>query len=351
MNKNIQLEITSRKDRWSEFCQPVAEPGFMFLVNIKNENAPVPPPRWPDKKQERIEYAWNAYEKMLDRVEWLQDDRVPFLDNITGTEIFAEALGCKVERPDHTMPFALPCIFSAEEVANIKVPELSDSSLAYLFDIADELYRRGGQEAVMKPVDIQSPMDIAALVWDKASLLMAMLDTPEAVKELSAKCAELLTAFMDEWFSRYGTDFVAHYPDYFMRGGITLSEDEIGIVNEEMFTDFFRDELVNLSAHFGGIGIHCCADSGHQWQNLKDLPGLTVLNLCKPPTRPETFVTDAYEFFTEGPAQMHFGWMPNVGTAEVPKQFPVNARVIFELSAENKEEAIKICGTLNTLRG
>lgn len=92
---------------------------------------------------------------MFDNVGWLNDDRVPFMDNITGTEIFAEALGCSVERPEHTNPFAHPIVFSASDVDKIKIPELSFSSLVYLFDIADELYRRGGPDAAMKLIDIQ----------------------------------------------------------------------------------------------------------------------------------------------------------------------------------------------------
>ncbi len=348
-------KIADRKNSWVEFCQPDAAPGFMFLVNYVPDGQSCyglqAPHKWPSLKNERIEYAWDLYQKMMEAAEWLDDDRIPFLNNLTGTEIFAEALGCKVERPDHTNPFALPRIISAGEVADIKVPELSGSTLAYLFDIADELYHRGGTASVMKLVDIQSPMDIATLVWDKTSILMAMLDAPEAVKELSAKCAELLTSFMDEWFNRYGNDYVAHYPDYFMRGGLTLSEDEIGIVDPETFSTFFREELVQLSEHFGGIGIHCCADSRHQWQNLMDIPGLRVLNLVKPLSRPVSFITDAYEFFANGPVQMHSGWMPNTTTSEIPSQFPANARVIFQLDANTKDEAIAICDTLNELRG
>lgn len=350
MSTDIAGKIETRKERWVNFCQPDAKSGFMFIVNCKAALQTGTVHLWPNMKEQRIEHIWKAYVDRMEAAEWLDDDIVPFLNNITGTEIFAEAMGCEVERPEHNNPFALPRIFFPGEVAGIKVPELSNSSLAYLFDIADELYRRGGPGSVMKLVDIQSPMDIAALIWEKSSLLMAMFDAPEAVKELAAKCCELLIAFMDEWFSRYGIDYVAHYPDYFMRGGITLSEDEIGIVDEQMFQEFFRGELVQLSEHFGGIGIHCCADSRHQWQNLKDIPGLRVINLCRPPTRTDTFVTDAYKFFADGPVQMHFGWEPDVKTEEMPSQFPDGARVVFQLNADTKDEARKMCDTLNALR-
>lgn len=352
MSANIEKEIAERKERWVEFLKPDADPGFLFLVHYNNPSHTPPNPfnKSPEQKEERIENAWKEYERMMGEAEWIKDDKVPFLDNTTGTEIFAEALGCEVERPEDNMPFALPKIFSAAEVADIKVPELSNSSLAYLFDIADELKRRGGPNAVQKIIDIQSPMDIAALVWEKASFLMGMLDSPDAVKELSAKCAKLLVAFMDEWFSRYGTDFIAHCPSYFMRGGITLSEDEVGIVNEEMFAEFFMDELVELSKHFGGIGIHCCAASRHQWHHFKAIPGLRLINLCKPPAEEENFITDALEYFADGPVQWNWGWAPGVDPAEAPLHYPANSRVILEFGTDNKDEAILICEALNEFR-
>ena len=138
----------------------------------------------------------------------------------SGTEIFAEAFGCEVHRPENNMPFALPLISSASEVAGLKVPELSTSSLAYLFDIGDELRRRAGDDALIG-IDIQSPMDIAALIWNKNDFYAAMLETPEAVRELAHKVGDLLTSFLDEWFARYGREFMGHFPDYYMPYGIT----------------------------------------------------------------------------------------------------------------------------------
>ena len=153
------------------------------------------------------------------------------------------------------------------------------------FEIGDELQRRGGGDVLMKPVDIQSPMDVVALIWNKEELFIAMIETPDALCALAEKVRHLMVAFFDEWFGRYGTTFVAHYPDYVMQGGITMSVDEVGAVSDEMFCSFFRDELVAISEHFGGIGIHCCADARHQWSNFSDIPGLKLINHNSPPRR------------------------------------------------------------------
>jgi hypothetical protein len=147
----------------------------------------------------------------------------------------------------------------------VKVPELSSSSLANIFEMSDELHRRTGPNSLMRlPDDIQSPMNIAALIWDKSDFYVALMETPEAVRELADKVRTLLTAFLDEWFRRYGTAFIAHYPFYYMERGVTLSEDEIGAVNPDTFDEFFLPELTYLSERYGGIGIHCCANARHQ---------------------------------------------------------------------------------------
>ena len=353
MTKTAQA-IQHRLARWKSFVEGRAG-SFMFHANFPlpdlEATLPPAPPLWPDKVQERIERRWAEYQIMCKKAELVDDDRVPSLSNVTGTEIFAEAFGCKVHRPDDTNPFALPLIHSAAEADGIKTPDLSTSSLAYLFDIADDLYRRGGPDAVMKPVDIQSPMDIVALIWEKADLFCAMIETPDAVKALADKVRALLVSFFDEWFSRYGKTFVAHYPDYVMHGGITMSVDEVGALNPEMFQEFFRDELITLAEHFGGLGIHCCADARHQWGNFRVLPGLKVMNHNAPPTRnAREYLLDALEFYGNTVAQLPVGWTPDGNPETWPMQFPEGSRVIIDVPAEDVSSAATIAGQLQELR-
>ncbi|MBT3290372.1 MAG: hypothetical protein HN380_23720 [Victivallales bacterium] len=348
-------KVGDRLAAWRAFLGDDATPGFMFHVDFPTAELacalPAPVPLWPERAAERIERSWAAYEAMCRKAAMVGDDRVPYLSNVTGTEIFAEAFGCRVHRPDDTNPFALPLVNTAAGADALSAPELSTSSLAYLFDIADELYRRGGPDAVMKPVDIQSPMDIVALIWDKSDLFIAMIEAPEAVKNLAGKVGRLLTAFFDEWFSRYGTVFVAHYPDYVMHGGLTLSVDEVGAVSGEMFREFFRPELVELGQHFGGLAIHCCADARHQWENFRDLPGLRLINHNLPPTRRAgEYIPDALASYGRGVAQMPIGWRPNGPPQTWPGQYPPGSRVVFEFQAGSTDDAIAVAEGLQAVR-
>lgn len=343
--------IAARKERWRRFLEPNASPGFMFYVNCPEFELPSRPPLWPERMKERYEWSLRSYELQQRRAERIPDDAVPHLACDTGTEIFAEALGCRVERPTDNTPFAIPFIHTAAEAEKVRVPALDSSTLAPLFDLADKLCQHAGPDAVLKMVDIQSSMDIVALLWDKTELFVAMVDEPEAVKSLSARVWTLLTAFLDEWFRRFGIEYIAHYPNYFMSGGVTLSEDEIGAVSNGMFREFFLPELASLSQRYGGLGMHCCADARHQWDNFLAIPGLRLLNLVNPPTRTlEAYTKTAYHFFARHTAQYHMGWVPSGDIATWPAQFPRDSRVVLQVEASNCEEAIRKCNILNEIR-
>lgn len=340
--------ITARKDRWSAFYEMDGRKRFMAAVEIDGEND-AQPQLWPGKKHERIDWVLRKYDLLYERAQWLDDDTVPYLDMVTGTEIFAEAFGCTVHRPEDGMPFARPLVRSATEAGRLCVPDLDGSTLSLLFEIANEARSRAGADAVVKLPDIQSPMDIAALIWDKNDFYAAMIEEPEAVRELAAKVAVLLTAFLDRWFARYGKDFVAHFPYYYMPGGLSLSEDEIGSVSPAAFREFFLPELAMLSERYGGLGMHCCANSRHQWDNFKRLPGLRLINFCQP----GAVLNDAVQFFAGHTAQEHIGspdgrqYFGGRPVWEWPAAAPEGVHMVLTAAARTKAEAVEICQKLN----
>ncbi len=338
-------DIEARKQRWADCLSGDTAAAHLYMIHHDSGGGARPLP-WPTLVEERTEWAWQKYQRQLDRAEWLHDDTVPYLDVYTGTEIFAEAFGCEVYRAADNMPFALPAATNARDAARLAVPEPSNTPLATLFDIADELRARAGADAVMRLVDIQSPMDIAALIWDKNDFYAAMIAEPEAVKELALKVTELLTTFLDEWFARYGRDFVAHFPDYYMPCGVTLSEDEVGAVSEDMFVEFFEPELVALSSRYGGLGMHSCADARHQWDRFAALPDLRLLNLVQPPSE----LRDAYERFESTTAQMH-SWTGSGPAWERIARFPEGSRVVIGASAATRDEALELADRLHAACG
>ena len=296
---------------------------------------------WPENAAAHAEWALKHYGDQMRRMAWLRDDTIPCLNLLGGTEIFAECLGCPVLRKDTAMPFALPAVRSAEEAVKIKKPNLMDTPLRVQFDKADYVHRRE-PEALLHLPDIQSPLDVAALVWEKGEFYCAVIEEPEAVRQLCEVCYELICDFLDEWFDRYGTEYVAHYPDYPMHGGITLSEDEIGIINRELFEAFSLPYLNRLSRRYGGIGIHCCANSQHQWPSLLKVEGLKMLNL----NQPEQVMEKAIPFFAAHTTQYPMG----ISREELSNPAFRHAHIVQGVSAGNMDRA-QLVDTLARMRG
>lgn len=337
--------IEDRKRRWRDFMRGRGAP-FLFIVRtVQASSVNLPLARFaPGNEKLFIESSWRGFEEQCRNASLVDDDFIPHLSCITGTEIFAEAFGCSVERPSDNMPFALPRVHSAAEADNIRDVDLGGSSLERFFSIADELRRRGGDNVPLRMIDVQSPTDVAALIWEKADFMMAMIESPDSVRALSLKVRRLLVQFLEEWFGRHGVDFIAHYPEYYMERGITLSEDECGALSAEIFDELILEDLNFLSERFGGIGIHCCADSRHQWENFKKVKGLRLINLVCPPTRKgDEFIVDALKSFSGTCAQFHYGWTPSGEYSGWPGQYPAGSRVVIDVTVKSLDEARKAC--------
>jgi hypothetical protein len=140
-----------------------------------------------------------------------------------------------VHYPEDNMPFALPLIESAASAEHLKIPDLDTRPLKAILDHAQLLYDRSGQSALLRLPDVQTPMDIAALILEKKCFYTALVECPEVVLEVAHKVQVLQSQFFDEWFRRFGSAFISHYPDYYMPYGITVSEDEVGAISSRMY--------------------------------------------------------------------------------------------------------------------
>jgi len=290
------MDINERKQRWLDLYE-----GKRRTVVVIEQNdygtRPFPSPKTMDAF---FDWDIHRYRVMTDSMEWLDDDRVPFVTAGMGTAIFAGAFGCPVYYPDDNNPYARPCVFCIKDFAKLKQPRLEDSSLMKIVEFGQKL-RKAAPEALIQLPDIQSPLDIAALIWEKVDFFTTMIDEPQAVKDLMEMVYELVTKFIDLWFNTFGREFIAHYPAYYMPFGITLSEDEIGCINNGQFSEFVMPFLCRLSEHYGGkIGLHCCADAKHQWGLIKKIPGLTLFNVTQHHDT-NRITREASEFFRDGP--------------------------------------------------
>ena len=207
---------------------------------------------------------------------------MPFINLNMNTGIFAQAFGCHLSEHEGSNASARSLVRTAAEADALAQPRWQDAKgLSRHVELARLIAERLGPEVPVGVPDIQSPFDVAALVWDKAELMVAMVESPESVERLVHTCEVLLTGFLDDYFRMFPQANASHCPGASWAPaslGLWLSEDEVGAMSTRMFERFCLPTLTRLSRHFGGISMHCCACADHQYAGFRKIPDLRALN-------------------------------------------------------------------------
>lgn len=313
---------------------PVTEPSGL-LGDVACSDLPVG--RW-------LDHALRDYEADLMLLGALDHDGVPQVKVMTGTEIFAQAFGCPVHVYKDSPPCALPLVRSPAEADALKVPGLDARPLTRVMELAQMLRGRLGPDVPIRVPDIQSPFDIAALVWRKEDFYLALMDDPAAVKRLVEKCRALVEAFLNAFRDELGEVSFAHCPRAWAPPelGCWLSEDEAGSMTSAMFEEFCVPALTALSKTFGGIFIHCCATADHQYPSFLKIPGLRGMNRVFQESGPRP----AIEAFS-GRTVLMMAWIDEATAMEMLDLALPETRFLFNMPGQPLEEAR---GTYERLR-
>jgi uroporphyrinogen-III decarboxylase len=134
----------------------------------------------------------------------LDDDSVPYVPLTTTTGLFAAAFGCPLHQFEGSQVAARPIVFSPQEADRLPIPDLDIPPISRFFELAELIREQVGPEVPISVPDIQSPFDIAALIWSKEHFYEALVEHPDAVLRLVEKCHILLKNFLVEFKRRFG---------------------------------------------------------------------------------------------------------------------------------------------------
>ncbi|HEY3321576.1 MAG TPA: uroporphyrinogen decarboxylase family protein [Planctomycetota bacterium] len=221
------------------------------------------------------------YRRAAARQKLFDDDGVPYVKLTSNTGIFAAGFGCQIHRFEGSNAAAIPFVHTAAEADALKTPKHENvRTLARILEMARLVRKELGPNVPIGVPDIQSPFDVAALIWNKEEMFLAMLETPDAVQRLVWKCHALLTSFLDDFRREFGNVNMCHCPTAWAppEYGCWLSEDEVGAISTGMFDQFCLPVLTDLSRRYGGLFVHCCAAADHQYGGFKKIPNLRGLN-------------------------------------------------------------------------
>ncbi len=291
-----------------------------------------------------VRWAVENYRARARCAEALGDDTVPVARLSTGTHLYAAAFGCEVVTPEDSNPFALPLVRTAEEADRLEEPDIWTSPGLYrVFELARLVRRELGDEAWLGPCDMQTGFDIAAQVWNKTDLFIAMTDPRQkpAVHRLAAKCARLLETFLAALRAEFPRMSLCGCPTVWSPPelGPWPSNDECGAVGVGMFEEFMLPELIALSERFGSIGMHCCAAADHQFESFKKIPHFYAFNRVPPLGSGETGF-DSAVLTLGGPTGPVFvlGWISVDVVEHVLRIAPEGTRFIFQQVVADVDE-------------
>jgi hypothetical protein len=229
-----------------------------------------------------VPWAVRGYEMRLEKTLSIEDDDVPYVHLATNTAMFAAAFGAEVHQYDSKeAPVARPFVEGADEAAKIPQPEWTDSPLLVRhMELARLVAQELGPEVPISVPDMQSPLDIVAMIWDKSELFPALVEEPEIVQALIEKCHALLTSFWDDMLKAIPNVSMGHWPMVWgpPSQGVWITEDEVGSLSPGMFRKFVLPSLTSISERYGGLTVHSCANAVHQHQNFLEIPRLRAMN-------------------------------------------------------------------------
>lgn len=319
-------------------------PGHAIIMNSWEylmQDVPLPAPGdvavSTNPVQDWVPWAEELYTQMVAWHEALDDDSVPYVRLWTGSELFAAALDAPVHLIENDAPCALPRFETADEADTLVVPDVwAARPLARVLELGQLMQERLGKDVIIGVPDMQSPFDIAALLWRKEDLFVAMYEEPEAVHRLVEKCHRLLHAFIVEFLRLFPNANLCACPNAWAPPalGPWMAEDEIGSMSVEMFETFSLPWLTRLSDDFGGLSLHCCASADHQYPSLRKIPHLHGLNRVfqAPGPRP------AIETFS-GHTVLVMAWIEEADLSHMLDIAQPDTRFLFNMPKQTLDDA------------
>ena len=214
----------------------------------------------------------------------VHDDAVPYFMPWYGTGVLATAFGATVrfpERQGEDPSLTGPVIHSPVQIARLPAPDPERSGLMprVLETIAL------AKETCDLPVgltDMNSPLSTVAQLCGYDKLFYWMYDDPQAVHDLFDLVTDAFIVWVKKQKACIGEPLNASNG---LQGtwsptgvGVWASDDDLVILNPELYAEFVVPRMKRLYATFGGGHLHFCGNGVHQVENILSIPGVRAVN-------------------------------------------------------------------------
>ena len=129
--------------------------------------------------------------------------------------------------------------------------------------------------------DMQSPLNVVCNMVDSTAIYLAMMDDPTAVTALLDRVAGLIVDFATEQAALLGERLVSPghgFPSSYLFSSTGLSDDNIVMLSDEMYSDLAAPSFNRISAECGGAAFHSCGDWSGKIGTVKQLEGVFMVD-------------------------------------------------------------------------
>ncbi|MDW7657152.1 MAG: uroporphyrinogen decarboxylase family protein [Bacillota bacterium] len=119
-------------------------------------------------------------------------------------------------------------------------------------------------------IDIQGPLNTAAMLWKQDEFMMAMIYEPVTVHMLLEQVTEQLIRIIKAMIAEIGLMSGPLWPYIWLPTdiGVGIIEDYMPLISPKLYREFSIPYVQRISEAFGGVFIHCCGTYEHQLDNL-----------------------------------------------------------------------------------
>ena len=164
-----------------------------------------------------------------------------------------------------------PVVESAEDVESAKPQDASGGDVergVRLWRLVSE--KLSTDRLPCSFIDIQGPLNTAALIWKQEEFMISMYTEPGAVHALLESVTEQIIRIIHEMKERIGRISGPLWPYIWLPTdiGVGITEDYMPLLSPELYNEFGVPYVERISEALGGIFLHCCGKFEHQLENL-----------------------------------------------------------------------------------
>jgi hypothetical protein len=237
---------------------------------------------WGSVSSDRVQSLEHQLDAFITAMQLKSDFAFTYLEPWHGVGVFANIFGCPVNWYDFDAPQTLPIYHSIDDLEDLKHPDILKAELPQMILESIRYFRSVTHDQLdISLTDTQSPNDSASLILDTSEFFAASLSDMDRLGPFM----DLLTSVMIE-FSEMQLEAMgprASRPGHIMLSspslpGIAVSDDNTAVISKRSYANSALPYNSRLGEHFGGIALHTCGDFSQNFEVVKQVKNLVVMD-------------------------------------------------------------------------